>query len=153
MKLWIPSSSFISLHVLIYIHTYIYIYVKIAEPLPLVYVTKLQSLLRGQLNWFRYIFDINRLPCTVACFTLLIIFTKILPHWYLISKHYHSNTVNVFRRVSAASFPSVKGFRNSPKKIYLKHKFEKGYIGSIPLTLVLIGRDGLSTLCHSCEFG
>ena len=79
-----------------------------------IYVTKLQSLLRGQLNRHRYIFDINRLPYSVACITLIIVLTKTLPFWYLTSKHRHRNTVNVLGHVSAARFPSVRDFRSSP---------------------------------------
>ena len=87
---------------------------KTAEPLSLAYVTKLQSFLREQLNRYRYILDINRLPCSVAYFTLLITLTKTLPFWYFTSKHYHSNTVNVLCHVSGASFPSFREFCNSP---------------------------------------
>ena len=94
--------------------------------MPLVYVTKLQSLLRGQLNRYRYIFDINCLPYSGACITLLIVLTKTLPFWFLTSKHCHSNTVNVLYHVSAASFRPVRDFRNSPQKVYLKHEFHKG---------------------------
>ena len=83
-------------------------------------------MLRGQLNRYRYIFDINRLPYSVACITLLIVLTKTLPFWYLTSKHCHSNTVNILCNVSAASFPSVRDFGNSPQKLYLKHEFDKG---------------------------
>ena len=81
----------------------LYLYVKTAEPLPLAYVTKLHLLLRGDLTRYRYIFDINRLPYSVAL-------TKMLPFWYLTSKHCHSNTVNVFCHVSAGSFSSVRDF-------------------------------------------
>ena len=69
-------------------------------------------------NRYRYIFDINRLPCSVACITVLIVLTKPLQFWYLTSKHCHSNTLNVLCHVSAASFPSVRDFRNSPVLIY-----------------------------------
>ena len=58
--------------------TYSY-YVKTAEPLPLGSVTKLQSLLRGPLNRYRYIYDINCLPYSVACNTPLIVLTKTVP--------------------------------------------------------------------------
>ena len=54
-------------------------YVKTAEPLPVAYVTKLQLLLRGQLNRYRYIFEINHLPYSVACITVLIVWTKTFP--------------------------------------------------------------------------
>ena len=84
----------------LYIYTYIY--------------TKLQSLLRGQLNRYRYIFDINCLPYSVVCITLLIALTKTLRFWSLTSKHCHSNTVNVLCHVSVTSFPPVRDFRNSP---------------------------------------
>ena len=87
-------------------------YVKTAGPLPLAYVTKLQSLLREQLNRYRYIFDINHLPYSVACITLLIVLIKTLPFWYLTSKHCHSNTVNALCHDSAGSFPSVRDFLN-----------------------------------------
>ena len=89
-------------------------YLKTAEPLPLAYVTNMQSLLRGQLNRYRYIFDINCLPYSAACITLLIALTKTLPFWFFMSKHCHSNTVNVLCHVSAISFPPVRDFRNSP---------------------------------------
>ena len=71
-------------------------YVKLAEPLPLAYVNKLQSLLRGQLNRYRYIFEKNRLPYRVAYITLVIVLTKTLPFWYLTSKHCHSNTIYIY---------------------------------------------------------
>ena len=45
--------------------------------------TKLQSLLKGQLNRYRYIFDISRLPYSVACITLPIVLTKTLPYIYI----------------------------------------------------------------------
>ena len=77
-------------------------------------ITKLQSMLRGQLNRYRYIYDINRLLYSVAYIALLIVLTKTLPFWYLASKHCHSNTVNVLCHAFAASFPSVRDFRNSP---------------------------------------
>ena len=67
-------------------------------------------MLRGQLNRYRYIFDINRLPYSVACITFLIVLTKTLQFWYLLSKNYRSNTINVLFHVSAASFPSVRDF-------------------------------------------
>ena len=92
----------------------------------LAYVTKLQSLLRGQLNRSRYIYDINCLSYGVACIALLIALTKTLPFLFLTSRNCHSNTVNVLCHVSAGSFPPVREFCNSPQKVYLKYKFDKG---------------------------
>ena len=83
-------------------------------------------MLRGQLNRYRYIFDINRLPYSVSFMTLLIALAKTLPFCFLTSKHCHSNTVNVLCHVSATSFPPLRDFRNSPSKIDLKHEFDKG---------------------------
>ena len=94
--------------------TNLHLYVKTEGPLPLGYVTILQSLLRGKLNRYRYILDINRLPYSVACIALLIVLTKTLPFWYLTSKHCHSNTLNVLLHFSAASCSSVRDFCNSP---------------------------------------
>ena len=67
-----------------------------AKPVPLAYGTKLQSLLRGKLNRYRNIFDINPLRNSVPCITRLIVLTKTLPFSYLTSRHCHSNTANVF---------------------------------------------------------
>ena len=78
-----------------------------------------------ELNRYRYIFDINCLPYTVPCITLLIALAKTLPFWFLMSKHCQSNTVNVLCHVSATSFPLVRDFCNSPENVYLKHEFDK----------------------------
>ena len=56
----------------------------------------------------------------------MIAFAKMIPFWFLTSKHCHTNTVNVLLQVSATSFPPVRDFRNSPEKVYLKDKFDKG---------------------------
>ena len=56
----------------------------------------------------------------------LIALTKTLPFLFLTSRNCHSNTVNVLCHVSAGSFPPVREFCNSPQKVYLKYKFDKG---------------------------
>ena len=77
------------------------------------YLTKLQLLLRGQLNRCKYIFDLNRLDCCLN-HDLLIVLTETLLFWYLTSKHCHGNTVNVLCHVLAGSFPPCRDFCNSP---------------------------------------
>ena len=91
------------LYVCVYIYVYIYIYIyiykcvnridnnsignthsmfyyfKSAGSLTLAYFAKLHSLLRGQLNRYRYIFNVDRLPYNVVCIITLIAFTETLP--------------------------------------------------------------------------
>ena len=49
-----------------------------------------------------------------------------LAFWFLTTKDFQSNTVNVLYNVSATSFTPVRDFCNSPSKAYLKHVFDKG---------------------------
>ena len=56
----------------------------------------------------------------------VIALSKRLPFWSSMSKHCHSNTVNVLCYVLATSFLPVRDFCNSSKKIFLKHEFDKG---------------------------